>query len=57
MSWEILYFQAYKDQLPVVEKALETAGGMLGIDKSYSGCLEMISPDFLAGVNLEEPHR
>jgi hypothetical protein len=26
--WEILYFKAYKSQLPVVEKALETAALM-----------------------------
>ena len=24
--WEILYFKAYKSQLPVIEQALETAG-------------------------------
>ncbi len=28
--WEIIYFKLYKSQLPVVEKALETAGLMLG---------------------------
>jgi hypothetical protein len=32
--WEILYFKAYKRQLPVIEQALETAGLMLGSDKS-----------------------
>ena len=32
--WEILYFKAYKSQLPVIEQALETAGLMLGSDKS-----------------------
>jgi hypothetical protein len=25
-SWEILYFKAYKSQLPVIEQALETSG-------------------------------
>jgi hypothetical protein len=30
--WEILYFKVYKSQLAVVEKALETAGLMLGTD-------------------------
>jgi hypothetical protein len=54
--WEILYFKVYKSQLPVIEKALETAGLMLGSDKSRSYCLEMICADFLAGANLEEPH-
>jgi hypothetical protein len=54
--WEILYFKVYRSQLPVVEKALETAGLMLGTDKSRGYCLEMICADFLAGANLEEPH-
>ena len=27
--WEIIYFKVYKSQLPVVEKAIETAGLML----------------------------
>src|ERR1700686_3505808 len=51
--WEILYFKAYKSQLPVIEQALETATLMLGSDKSRSYCLEMICADFLAGVSLE----
>jgi hypothetical protein len=51
--WEILYFKAYKSQLPVIERALETAALMLGTDKSRSYCLEMICADFLAGANLE----
>ena len=33
-SWELIYFRLYKNQLPVVEKALETDGLMLGTDKS-----------------------
>jgi hypothetical protein len=51
--WEILYFKAYKSQLPVIEQALETAGLMLGTDKSRGYCLEMICADFLAGASLE----
>jgi hypothetical protein len=51
--WEILYFKAYKSQLPVIERALETAALMLGSDKSRGYCLEMICADFLAGVNME----
>jgi hypothetical protein len=39
--------------LPVIEQALETAGLMLGSDKSRGYCLEMICADFLAGVSLE----
>ncbi len=53
-SWDIIYFKLYKSQLPVVEKALETAGLMLGTDKSRGYCLEMICADFLAGANLQE---
>src|SRR6266853_270051 len=53
--WEILYFKVYKSQLPVVEKALETAALMLGSDKSRGYCLEMICADFLAGADLENP--
>jgi len=53
-AWEIIYFKLYKSQLPVVEKAIETAGLMLGTDKSRAYCLEMICADFLAGANLGE---
>jgi len=52
--WEIIYFKLYKSQLPVVEKALETAALMLGTDKSRGYCLEMICADFLAGASLGE---
>jgi hypothetical protein len=51
--WELLYFKLYKSQIPVVEKAFETAGLMLGTDKSRGYCLEMICADFLAGANME----
>ena len=51
--WEILYFKAYKSQVPVIEQALEAAALMLGSDKSRGYCLEMICADFLAGVSLE----
>jgi hypothetical protein len=50
---EVIYFKVYKCQLPVVEKALETAGLMLGTDKSRGYWLEMICADFLAGATLE----
>ena len=52
--WEIIYFKLYKSQLPIVEKALETAALMLGSDKSRGYCLEMICADFLAGANVRE---
>jgi hypothetical protein len=51
--WEMLYFKVYKSQLAVIEQALETAGLMLGSEKSRGYCLEMICADFLAGANLE----
>jgi hypothetical protein len=51
---EILYFKVYKSQLPVIERARETAGLMLGSNKSRGYCLEMICADFLAGANLSE---
>src|SRR5579872_5091710 len=51
---EIIYFKVYKSQIPVVEQAIETAGLMLGSDKSRGYCLEMICADFLAGANLDQ---
>ncbi len=51
--WEIIYFKLYKDQLTVVEQAVETAALMLGTDKSRGYCLEMICADFLGGASLE----
>jgi hypothetical protein len=52
--WEIIYFKLYKSQLPVVEKAIETAALMLGTEKSRGYCLEMICADFLAGANVQD---
>lgn len=51
--WEIVYFKLYKSQIPVIDRALETAALMLGSDRSRSYCLEMICADFLAGANLD----
>jgi hypothetical protein len=55
--WEIIYFKLFKSQVPVVEKAVETAALMLGTDKSRGYCLEMICADFLAGAiaQTDEP--
>ena len=50
---EVIYFKAFRSQLPVIEQALETAARMLGSDKSRGYCLEMICADFLAGANLD----
>jgi hypothetical protein len=51
--WELMYFKVYKSQLAVIEQALETAGLMLGSDKSRGYMLEMICADFMAGANLD----
>jgi hypothetical protein len=51
--YEIIYFKMYRSQIPIIEQALETAGLMLGTDKSRGYCLEMICADFLAGANLD----
>ena len=49
--WEIVYFKIHKRQIPLIDRALETAAAlMLGSDKSRSYCLEMICADFLAGA-------
>lgn len=37
----------------MIKQALETAGLMLGTNKSRSYCLEMICADFLAGAGRE----
>jgi hypothetical protein len=50
---ELIYFKIYKSQIPVIEQAIETAGLMLGSDKSRGYCLEMICADFLAGAHLD----
>ncbi len=50
---EIVYFKFYKSQIPVIEQAVETAGLMLGSDKSRGYCLEMICADFLAGASID----
>src|SRR5689334_4516611 len=51
--WEIVYFKLYQSQMPVIEKAIETAALMLGSDRSRGYCMEMICADFLAGANLD----
>jgi hypothetical protein len=50
---EIIYFKVYKSQIPIIERAIETAALMLGTDNSRGYCLEMICADFLAGANLD----
>jgi hypothetical protein len=51
--WQIVYFKLYDSQIPVIDRALETAALMLGSDRSRGYCLEMICADFLAGANLD----
>jgi len=53
---ELIYFKVYKSQIPVIERAIETAALMLGSDKSRGYCLEMICADFLAGACLDGNH-
>jgi hypothetical protein len=48
-----IYFKVYQSQMPVIEKAIETAALMLGTDRSRGYCFEMICADFLAGANLD----
>jgi hypothetical protein len=48
-----IYFKPYQSQMPVIERAIETAALILGSDKSRGYCLEMICADFLAGTNLD----
>ena len=50
---ELIYFKVYKSQMPVIERAIETAALMLGSDKSRGYCLEMICADFLAGASID----
>lgn len=50
---ELIYFKVYKSQIPVIEKAIETAALMLGSDKSRGYCLEIICADFLAGAAMD----
>ena len=51
--WEIICFKLYQSQMPIIERAIETAALMLGTDRSRGYCLEMICADFLAGANLD----
>ena len=50
---ELIYFKVYKSQIPVIERAIETAALMLGSDKSRGYCLEMICADFLARASMD----
>jgi len=50
---ELICFKVYRSQIPIIERAIEIAGLMLGSDKSRGYCLEMICADFLAGANLD----
>ena len=47
-------FKLYRSQMPVIEKAIETATLMQGSDRSRGYCPEMICADFLAGANLDK---
>ncbi len=45
--WQIIYFKLYQSQMPVIERAIETAALMLGSDRSRGYCLEMIWTSWL----------
>jgi len=50
---ELIYFKIFASQTAIIEQAIDTAGLMLGTDKSRGYCLEMICADFLAGAQLD----
>jgi hypothetical protein len=50
---DLIDFKVYRIQIPVIDRAIETAALILGSDKSRGYCLEMICADFLAGANLD----
>src|ERR1035441_4026027 len=51
--WEIVYFELYQSQMPVIEKGVERRALRVGGHRSRGYCLEMICADFLAGANLD----
>ena len=50
---DLINFKVYQSQIPIIERAIDTAALMLGSDKSRGYCLEMICADFLAGASIE----
>jgi len=46
-------FKLCESQIPVIDRAIETAALMLGSDRWQGYCLEMICADFFAGANLD----
>ncbi len=56
---EIIYFKTYKSQIPVIERAIETAALMLGTDKSRGYCLEddlvLYSPCWTLNLDSGQP--
>ena len=53
---ELIYFEVYKSQIPVIEQAIETAALMLGTDKSRGYCLEMICADLELSASSSESY-
>ena len=47
--WEIIYFKLYQSQMPVIERAIETAALMLGSDRSRGYCLDMTESEMACG--------
>ena len=52
-DWDFPHFKVYKNQLPVIKQVPETAGLMLGTNKSRGCCLRTICADLLTGADLE----
>src|SRR6202158_3042291 len=48
--WGLIFFKLYQSQMPVIERALETAALMLGSDRSRGYCLEMVCADYSLGM-------
>jgi len=56
--WEIIYFKLYQSQMPVIERAIETAALMLGCHKSrlrvvqrFRGSILVIQMSFSASLS------
>ena len=50
---EILYFRVSKNQLAVIEQALEITASIFGADKSRGYCLEILCADLVAETSRE----
>ena len=51
--YEMVYFNLYESQLPVVERDLYGASRIAGSERARGYCLELVCADFLAGRTEE----